>query len=187
QDPLGALRRHRRVLRFRPRGPARLLRSLRRRPGQDQPHRRGVPEGHSGADPEDRERGSTARQSHGPARRGQGGGEGGGETGSEKRLLEPASGGTTMRNKAVFALPLLAMATALFAQKQAPPEPGKPKGFAVPAPRKFTLDNGLAVTLVPYGTLAQVTVRLAVRTGDIDEKRAEARLATARAPSAAQG
>lgn len=71
------------------------------------------------------------------------------------------------------ALLALAAAAPLFAQKQAPPEAGKPKGFSVPAPHKFTLDNGLAVTLVEYGTLPKVTVRLAVRTGNIDEKAGE--------------
>jgi zinc protease len=65
------------------------------------------------------------------------------------------------------------MAAPLFGEKQAPPEAGKPKGFSVPAPRKFTLDNGMAVTLVEYGTLPKVTVRLAVRTGNIDEKAGE--------------
>jgi zinc protease len=71
------------------------------------------------------------------------------------------------------ALLALAAAAPLFAQKQTPPEAGKPKGFSVPAPHKFTLDNGLAVTLVEYGTLPKVTVRLAVRTGNIDEKAGE--------------
>ena len=71
------------------------------------------------------------------------------------------------------ALLALAAAAPLFAQKQAPPEAGKPKGFSVPAPHKFTLDNGLAATLVEYGTLPKVTVRLAVRTGNIDEKAGE--------------
>ena len=71
------------------------------------------------------------------------------------------------------ALLALAAAAPLFAQKQAPPEAGKPKGFSVRAPHKFTLDNGLAVTLVEYGTLPKVTVRLAVRTGNIDEKAGE--------------
>ncbi len=72
-------------------------------------------------------------------------------------------------------LVLLALAASapLFGQKQAPPAPGKPKGFSVPAPHKFTLDNGMAVTLVEYGTLPKVTVRLAVRTGNIDEKAGE--------------
>lgn len=68
----------------------------------------------------------------------------------------------------VALLPALA-AGPLAAQKQAPPEPGPAKNFTVPTPRKFTLDNGLAVTLVPYGTVPKVTVRLGVRTGNIDE------------------
>ncbi|HEX5854938.1 MAG TPA: pitrilysin family protein [Thermoanaerobaculia bacterium] len=73
----------------------------------------------------------------------------------------------------LFALAATATAAPLFGEKQAPPEAGKPKGFSVPAPHKFTLDNGMAVTLVEYGTLPKVTVRLAVRTGNIDEKAGE--------------
>src|SRR5206468_533845 len=46
-------------------------------------------------------------------------------------------------------------------------------GFSVPTPRKFKLENGLAVTLVEYGTLPKVTLRLAVRSGNIDEKAGE--------------
>jgi predicted Zn-dependent peptidase len=60
-------------------------------------------------------------------------------------------------------------AAALLAQKQAPPEPLPAKGFQVPAPKKLTLPNGLGVTLVPYGTVPKVTVRLSVRSGHIDE------------------
>ncbi len=78
-----------------------------------------------------------------------------------------------MKTKSLLALFALAAAAPLLAQKQAPPEPGKPKGFSVPAPHKFTLENGMAVTLVEYGTLPKVTVRLAVRTGNIDEKAGE--------------
>jgi zinc protease len=78
-----------------------------------------------------------------------------------------------MKTRTLSALLALAAAAPLFAQKQAPPEAGKPKGFSVPAPHKFTLDNGMAVTLVEYGTLPKVTVRLAVRTGNIDEKAGE--------------
>ena len=61
--------------------------------------------------------------------------------------------------------------------KQAPPPPAQPKGFSVPAPKTVTLDNGLAVTLVPYGTVPKVTVRLAVLTGNVDEKANEVWLA----------
>jgi predicted Zn-dependent peptidase len=69
----------------------------------------------------------------------------------------------------VLALLALAGAAPLFAQKQPPPEPGPAKDFRVPAPRKFALGNGLAVTLVPYGTVPKVTVRLGIRAGSIDE------------------
>lgn len=82
-----------------------------------------------------------------------------------------------MKIKAILALLTLAVSAPLLAQKQEPPEPGKPKGFSVPTPHKFKLDNGLAVTLVEYGTLSKVTVRLAVRSGDIDEKAQEVWLA----------
>ncbi len=75
-----------------------------------------------------------------------------------------------MKKQTILVLLALAATAPLLAQKQSPPEPGKPKGFSVPVPRRFTLDNGLAVTLVEYGTLPKVTVRLAVRTGNIDEK-----------------
>lgn len=78
-----------------------------------------------------------------------------------------------MKTRPLLVLLALAASAPLFGQKQAPPEPGKPKGFSVPAPHKFTLDNGMAVTLVEYGTLPKVTVRLAVRTGNIDEKAGE--------------
>ena len=47
----------------------------------------------------------------------------------------------------------------------------------MPAGRTFRLDNGLAVTLVPYGTIPKVTVRLGVRAGNIDEKANEVWLA----------
>ena len=83
-----------------------------------------------------------------------------------------------MKSKAILALLALAAAAPLSAQqKQAPPEPGKPREFSVPAPRKFKLENGLAVTLVEYGTLPKVTVRLAIRSGNIDEKAGEVWLA----------
>ncbi|MGH9317158.1 MAG: M16 family metallopeptidase [Thermoanaerobaculia bacterium] len=81
-----------------------------------------------------------------------------------------------MKTKAILFLLTLAAAP-LIGEKQAPPEPGKPKGFSVPAPHKFTLGNGLAVTLVPYGTVPKVTVRLAVRAGNINEAPTEVWLA----------
>jgi zinc protease len=74
--------------------------------------------------------------------------------------------------KRLFALAALTLAPVLgsAAEKQAPPPPAKPKNFSLPTPRTFKLDNGLAVTLVPYGMTPKVTVRLAVLTGNADEK-----------------
>lgn len=69
---------------------------------------------------------------------------------------------------ALFSL-ALALAPSVRADKQAPPPPATPKGFSVPQPKTFTLENGLAVTLVPYGTVPKVTVRLAVMTGNANE------------------
>jgi predicted Zn-dependent peptidase len=82
-----------------------------------------------------------------------------------------------MKHRIALVLAALGTSSALLAQKQAPPAPGQPKGFSVPAPKTYKLDNGLAVTLVPYGSVPKVTVRLAVLTGNIDEKANEVWLA----------
>ena len=75
-----------------------------------------------------------------------------------------------MKTRTSVALVLFALAVSpLAAQKQTPPPPGKPKDFKLPARREFTLDNGMSVTLVPYGTVPKVTVELGIRTGNIDE------------------
>jgi zinc protease len=74
--------------------------------------------------------------------------------------------------KMILALAAVAIgvsAAPVLAQKQSPPAPGPAKDFQVPAPRKFTLPNGLGVTFVQYGTVPKVTVRLAIRSGHIDE------------------
>lgn len=71
------------------------------------------------------------------------------------------------------ALPLLAQAPA----KEAPPAPGPAKPFALPQPQRFTLDNGLRVTFVPYGSVPKVVVRLAVRAGNAFESKDEVWLA----------
>jgi predicted Zn-dependent peptidase len=75
---------------------------------------------------------------------------------------------TIRRGLAMSALVLLAAAGA-FAQKQAPPAPGAPKSFEAPTPTKFRLDNGLEVSLVPYGTVPKVRVELAVLAGNAYE------------------
>ncbi len=55
------------------------------------------------------------------------------------------------------------------AQVEPPPPGGEPEDFQLPAARTFALENGMQVTLAPYGWLPKATVQLALRTGNIDE------------------
>jgi predicted Zn-dependent peptidase len=54
---------------------------------------------------------------------------------------------------------------------EAPPAPGEPQDFVLPDYRSFTLDNGLRVTLIPFGATPKVTVAAVIDTGSIDEGR----------------
>lgn len=54
--------------------------------------------------------------------------------------------------------------------KQAPPEGGPPKPFTLPASQVWTLKNGLGVTMTPYGMIPKVTIEIAVRAGNINER-----------------
>jgi zinc protease len=54
-------------------------------------------------------------------------------------------------------------------EKDAPPMAGAPKNFRLPQSREFTLENGMRVTLIPFGKVPKAAIRLAVRTGGIDE------------------
>jgi zinc protease len=69
----------------------------------------------------------------------------------------------------VLAAAVAGTATLGLAEKQAPPQPGKAKDFHVPKPKKFELENGMKVTLVSWGSTPKMSLRLAVRTGNIDE------------------
>jgi zinc protease len=74
----------------------------------------------------------------------------------------------------------VAAAAALSAQAQfpsEPPAPGAPRNFRVPEARRFTLDNGLQVALVPWGQMPKVRVTLNLRTGNAFEKPEEVWLA----------
>lgn len=53
--------------------------------------------------------------------------------------------------------------------QQKPPAAGAPKDFALPAARRFTLANGLPVTLVPFGQVPKVAIRLVVAAGNVYE------------------
>jgi zinc protease len=68
-----------------------------------------------------------------------------------------------------FALLLALPIGGVFAQKQAPPAAAPPKDFQLPTPVEFRLDNGLEVTLVPYGTVPKTTVELAILAGNAYE------------------
>jgi predicted Zn-dependent peptidase len=57
------------------------------------------------------------------------------------------------------------------------PAPGAPKDFRVPEPKRFTLENGLEVALVQWGTMPKARVTLAIRTGNAFEKSNEVWLA----------
>jgi predicted Zn-dependent peptidase len=71
----------------------------------------------------------------------------------------------------------LAAPTLAMAQREAPPPAGTPKDFKLPAQREFTLPNGMAVTLVPFGRVPKANVTLTVRTGRIDQGTGETWLA----------
>jgi zinc protease len=60
-------------------------------------------------------------------------------------------------------------ATPAPAQKQTPPSGGPPKPFTVPEHEAYTLPNGMHVTLVPYGNLPKVTLRLTLRAGTLNQ------------------
>lgn len=62
-----------------------------------------------------------------------------------------------------------AFLAAPLAAQEAPPEGGEPRDFDLPRTETFALDNGLEVTLAPYGATPKALVQLVVRTGNIDE------------------
>jgi predicted Zn-dependent peptidase len=63
------------------------------------------------------------------------------------------------------------------AQKQTPPAPGPVKDFVIPTPKRFTLSNGLPVTMVPFGLVPKVTIRLVVEAANVHEQKEQVWLA----------
>jgi zinc protease len=51
--------------------------------------------------------------------------------------------------------------------RESPPPVGAPQPFALPAKRELRLANGMAATLVPFGTVPKVTLHLVLRTGNV--------------------
>ena len=85
-----------------------------------------------------------------------------------------------MRSRFLIAAAMLGAVMSLAAQGQfpsEPPKPGAPRDFRVPEPKRFTLDNGLQVTLVQWGNMPKVRFTLSLRTGNAFEKANEVWLA----------
>ena len=67
-------------------------------------------------------------------------------------------------------LPAALVVTSMaFAERETPPAGGEPKDFNLPEKTTFTLDNGLKVTMVPFGQLPKVSMVLQVRAGNLNE------------------
>jgi len=79
----------------------------------------------------------------------------------------------TLALLALAALPFSAAAE----ERETPPAPDAPRAFKVPPPTRFTLESGLKVTLVPYGTVPKVLVRLVARSGNVNEAEGQTWLA----------
>jgi len=77
----------------------------------------------------------------------------------------------TLMRAGVFAAALILGSGALAQEtlKETPPEGGTPKDFTLPAKQQYRLDNGLKVTLVPFGAIPKVTVSARVMAGNLNE------------------
>lgn len=76
------------------------------------------------------------------------------------------------------ALTLAAASAPTFAQqKEKPPAAGPAKDFTIPTPRKLTLPNGMPVTMVSFGQVPKVTIRVVVSAANLHEQKEEVWLA----------
>jgi len=74
-----------------------------------------------------------------------------------------------MNRLAIILASLLCCLSLAPAQKQLPPEGGKPKDFKLPQKNTFALPNGVKAVLVKYGTVPKVSVSVVVRSGMLNE------------------
>ncbi len=74
-----------------------------------------------------------------------------------------------MRRSTTAFLGLLCLILHPVLATEAPPAAGTPKEFSLPEKTTFTLDNGLKVTMVPFGQLPKVSMVLQVRAGNLNE------------------
>jgi zinc protease len=94
---------------------------------------------------------------------------------------------TAIRGTLIAALLLAPALAAAQTPKERPPVPAAPKSFRVPEHRTFTMQNGMQVTLIHYGTVPKTVVSLEIHTGTIDEPRYGAGLAGLAADMLLQG
>ena len=64
---------------------------------------------------------------------------------------------------------VLALAGTVAGAREAPPAPGTPRDFVLPAKSDASLPNGLRATFVPFGSVPKATVLVVLRTGHIDD------------------
>lgn len=54
-------------------------------------------------------------------------------------------------------------------ERETPPAGGTPKDFNLPVSDAFALENGLSATLIPFGDVPKATIRVVVRSGNLNE------------------
>ena len=75
-----------------------------------------------------------------------------------------------MKKYIIYSFALIISIIPLVAQdKVAPPEGGEPKNFTLPEKEVVQFDNGLKLVMIPYGSIPKATIRLNVKTGNINE------------------
>ena len=72
-------------------------------------------------------------------------------------------------NKYLLSIVLALFITAMYGQKQTPPEGGQPQDFKLPEKDNKKLSNGLTATLVQYGVIPKVDINVIIKTGNIHE------------------
>jgi zinc protease len=72
-------------------------------------------------------------------------------------------------NRYFLTIVLALFVSGLYAQKQTPPEGGKPQDFKLPEKDSKKLSNGLTATLVQYGVIPKVDINVIIKTGNIHE------------------
>lgn len=88
---------------------------------------------------------------------------------AQKTPAKPKAAAKPATTRAAGVAKAVAAAKVPATPKQAPPEGGKPRDFALPAKEEFALENGLRARLVPYGQVPKVTMMVAIQAGNVHE------------------